>query len=324
MELYPLKFKTQFYEKIWGGNKIRSIFHKDYSPLKNCGETWELSGVRGKESVIINGELEGKTINELISLYKSELVGGKVYEQFGDKFPLLIKFIDANDDLSIQVHPDDELAMKRHSCTGKTEMWYIIQADEGAKLISGFRSEMDKDIYRKKLSDKTLKEILNFEEVKSGDVFYIPAGRVHAIGKGIFLAEIQQSSDITYRIYDWDRLDAEGRERELHTEQALEAIDFTHYDSYKTDYKYEKNETVGIVSEKFFTTNFLEFDKQIIKDYSQIDSFVIYVCVEGRFEMKYSDSTIQVEAGEVVLLPAALKKIAFIPVVASKVLEVYV
>ena len=225
--MYPLLFKTIFKDKIWGGEKIHTILGKDFSPLPNCGETWEISGVKGTISEVKDGALAGKDLVSLINEYKGKLVGEKVYKQFGNEFPLLIKFIDANDDLSIQVHPGDQLAKERHDSFGKTEMWYILQADEGAKLNAGFNNEINEAIYLEHLKKNTLDEILNFEKVKAGDVFFLPAGRVHYIGKGVCLAEIQQTSDITYRIYDFDRKDDKGNTRELHTEQALAAIDYT-------------------------------------------------------------------------------------------------
>src|SRR3972149_1007896 len=196
--LYPLKFKPIFKDKIWGGDKIKTLLNKDFSPLPNCGESWEISGVQDEISVVSNGFLIGNNLQELIEIYMGDLVGDQVYQKYGIEFPLLIKFIDAHDDLSIQVHPNDKLAMQRHNAYGKTEMWYIIDADRGAKLISGFNTEVTKDAYIKHLENNTLNLILNYEEVKAGDVFFMPAGRVHAIGKGILLTEIQQTSDITY------------------------------------------------------------------------------------------------------------------------------
>ena len=224
--LYPLKFHPIFKDKIWGGKKIQSILKKDFSPLDNCGESWEISGVPDSESKIKNGQLSGHTLNQVIREYKGRLLGIRVYEKFENQFPLLIKFIDANDDLSIQVHPEDELAWKRHKSFGKTEMWYIIQADENAELIAGFNKEMNKNLYMDHFHNGTLIDVLNREKVKAGDVFFIPAGRIHTIGKGLLLAEIQQSSDVTYRIYDFERKDSNGNTRELHIDEALDAIDY--------------------------------------------------------------------------------------------------
>lgn len=220
--LYPLTFETIFKDKIWGGQKIKTILGKDFSPLPNCGETWEVSDVDGNLSVVKEGGLQGKSLHELVEQYKGDLVGDHVYEKYGNRFPLLVKFIDANDDLSIQVHPDDKLAAERKSGFGKTEMWYIMQADEGAKLNSGFNREVTQEEYVKAVADNTIQDLLNIETAQPGDVFFLPAGRVHYIGKGLLLAEIQQTSDTTYRIYDFDRVDATtGQKRELHTEQEI-------------------------------------------------------------------------------------------------------
>ncbi|MEN7549389.1 type I phosphomannose isomerase catalytic subunit [Rapidithrix thailandica] len=322
--LYPLKFRTIYKDKIWGGNKINTILEKDFSPLPNCGETWEISGVQGNVSVVKDGALSGKTLTELIESYQGKLVGETIYQKFGSEFPLLVKFIDANDDLSIQVHPDDALAKKRHNSFGKTEMWYIFQADEGSKLISGFKKQVDKEEYLKHLNGKTLNDILNQEEVQADDVFFLPAGRVHTIGKGLLLAEIQQTSDVTYRIYDFDRKDAEGNTRELHTEEALDAIDFEVYPEYKTQYEKKKNEVVNLVTCPYFTTNRLHFDQEVERDYASLDSFVIYVCMEGGFTLNFEDGEIEVGKGESILLPASLKKVKLTPKGAFKIMESYI
>ena len=323
MNLYPLTFKTIYKDKIWGGQKIRTILGKDFSPLPNCGETWEISGVKGNESVVKNGELAGQALPSLIEEYQSRLIGERVYKKFGHEFPLLVKFIDANDDLSIQVHPNDELAKERHECYGKTEMWYIFQADEGAKLNSGFKKTIDKDTYLRHLKNNTLDEILNFEEVKIGDVFFLPAGRVHYIGKGICLAEIQQTSDVTYRIYDFDRKDDKGQLRELHTEQALDAIDFNHYKDYKTKYELKLDEPVKLVSCPYFTTNLLSLTKGVTRKYSGLDSFVVYVCVEGEGILNYKDGEMEYKKGDSILIPAEMEEVTINSVSDSKILEVY-
>ncbi|MCF8230098.1 MAG: class I mannose-6-phosphate isomerase [Bacteroidales bacterium] len=321
--LYPLKFKPIFKEKIWGGDKMRKRMNMDFSPLTNCGEAWVLSGVQGYQSVVSNGFLEGNQLDELIEVYMQDLVGDYVFEKHGIEFPVLIKFIDSRDWLSIQVHPDDELAAKRKIGNGKTEMWYVLDADQGAELISGFNRKLDKNEYMHHLRNKSLREILNFEEVEKGDVFYMPAGRVHALGPGVFLTEIQQTSDITYRIYDWNRMQADGTFRELHTKEALEAIDFSMADKYKTDYQHKENETSRLVDCPYFTTNIIRFNKGIKKDYTQLESFVAYVCTEGDFELHYRDGSIAVAKGEVVLIPAELKKISIIPLQEAEILEIY-
>ncbi len=323
-KLYPLKFKTIFKDKIWGGEKIKSVLHKDFSPLPNCGETWEVSGVKGDISVVADGELEGKALTDLLDEYKGELAGNKIYEKFGNEFPLLIKFIDANDDLSIQVHPDDELGKKRHNSFGKTEMWYVLQADPGSTLISGFNQQVDEKLYVDKLNSGHIMDILNKEDVAQGDIFFLPAGRVHTIGKGLLIAEIQQTSDITYRIYDFDRVDDQGQKRELHTEQALAALDYKVYSEYKSVYPQKKNEIVEAVTCQYFTTNVLNFNQNTSRDYANLDSFVIHVCVEGNYDLVYDQQKIAVQKGDCVLIPNVIKNIQLETTAAFKVLETYV
>jgi len=324
-ELYPLKFVPQYLDKIWGGQKIRTHLGKDFGELPNCGESWEISGEQGHISVVANGFLAGNSLEELVEVYMGDLVGDRVYEKFGVEFPLLIKFIDANDDLSIQVHPDDELSKKRHQAFGKTEMWYVLQADPGSRLNLGFNKELTKEQYLEALETGKLMDILNFEEVNAGDVAFMPAGRVHAIGKGILLAEIQQTSDVTYRIYDYDRKDAQGNLRDLHTNLALDAIDFTVPESYKTSYKNKLNERVELVKCNYFTTSLLEFDKKLERDFHKLDSFVIYICLEGGFTIQYEEGTEKVNKGECVLVPAVMEQFFLKPESAEvKVLEVYI
>lgn len=326
-QLYPLKFSPVLKDKIWGGNKIKSVLGIDFAPLPNCGEAWVLSGVDGNQTGIVNGFLAGNDLNELVEVYMGDLVGDKVYERFGDEFPILVKFIDAADYLSIQVHPDDELAAKRNIGYGKSEMWYIIDADPGAELISGFSKKVDQQTYLKHLNDKSLKQILNAEKVAAGDVFYMPAGRVHALGPGIFLAEIQQTSDTTYRIYDWDRVDSEGKSRELHIEEALDAIDFNVYDDYKSQYQPKQNGTATLVNSPFFTTSLIQLDQALAKDYSELDSFVIYVCVGGSVTIVHDGETepqVTISQGEAILLPASIDRVDIIPSSDSKLLEVYI
>lgn len=322
--LYPLKFKTIFKDKIWGGEKIKTILGKDFSPLANCGETWEISGVKSDVSIIENGPLHGISLANLLADEKENLVGKKVYERFGNDFPLLVKFIDANDDLSIQVHPNDELAKKRHQSFGKTEMWYVIQADKGASLVSGFNKKIDEAKYLEKFNSGNLSDILNKELAAADDVFFLPAGRVHTIGKGLLIAEIQQTSDITYRIYDFDRVDDKGNKRELHVEEALAAIDYQFYDDYKTKYKSKKNQEVELVTCKYFTTNVLDFTNNITKDYTNLDSFVIHVCLEGSYILKYGIEELPVNMGDCVLIPATTHKIQLVTHAGFKILESYI
>ncbi|MBE7174878.1 MAG: class I mannose-6-phosphate isomerase [Mucilaginibacter polytrichastri] len=322
--LYPFKFQTIFKDKIWGGNKIKTYLGKDFSPLPNCGETWEISGVKSDVSVVKNGSLSGEKLSELVEQYKGELVGEKNYARFGTEFPLLVKFIDAADDLSIQVHPDDELAEKRHHSKGKTEMWYVIEADPGSTLISGFNQPVDRERYLEKFNSGHLTDILNREEVSAGDVFFLPAGRVHTIGKGLLIAEIQQTSDITYRIYDFDRVDEKGNKRELHVEEALDAIDYTEYPEYKTKYTAKENEAVKLVECPYFTTNLLEYTQSIERDYSDLDSFVIHVCVEGSYELRSGNEKIEVDMGDCVLIPASDKNVQLNTRGGFRILESYI
>ncbi|WP_413669257.1 type I phosphomannose isomerase catalytic subunit [Mucilaginibacter sp. Mucisp86] len=322
--LYPLKFKTIYKDKIWGGQKIKTYLHKDFGSLPNCGETWEISGVKSDVSVVASGSLEGESLADLLEQYKDELVGKKVYDHFGNIFPLLVKFIDANDDLSVQVHPDDKLAKERHNSFGKTEMWYIIEADPGSTLITGFNQDMTEQKYVDALNSGHIMDILNREEAVADDVFFLPAGRVHTIGKGLLIAEIQQTSDITYRIYDFDRVDDKGNKRELHTEEALAAIDYRHYPEYKTLYEPKENETVKLVSCPYFTTNVLDFDESTSKDYSALDSFVIHVCVEGGYTVKYNNEAYAVKMGECILLPKSIDKIELETTGGFKILESYI
>ncbi|KAF0128544.1 MAG: phosphomannose isomerase [Bacteroidetes bacterium] len=296
----------------------------DFGLLPNCGEAWLLSGVEGNPTLVNNGYLTSNELNELVEVFMGDLVGDKVYERFGDQFPILVKVIDSNDWLSIQVHPDDALAQKRGVGYGKTEMWYVMQADADAELICGFNQEVDELIYLSYLENKKLKDIMNFEKVEKGDVFFIPAGRVHALGPGTLIAEIQQSSDTTYRIYDWDRVDQAGNSRELHTEEALEAIDYTMHSNYKTPYLRSENSTENLIKSPFFTTNILKISAGIKKDYSELDSFVILFCTEGGLKIEWEDQNYTLVAGEVILLPNVIENIILLPDPNAIILEVYI
>jgi len=260
--LYPLKFQPILKDKIWGGQKLKTILNKN-SDLPNIGESWEISDVKSDTSVVINGQLKGQSLRQLLETYTSDLIGEKNYKVFGNKFPLLIKFIDAKEDLSIQLHPNDELAKKRHNSFGKTEMWYVMQADKDANLIVGFNKKVTPEIYLKYLEDKTLTHILNFDKVKEGDTYFIEVGRVHAIGAGVMLAEIQQTSDITYRVYDWDRVDDSGNERDLHNDLAIDAIDFRMREDFRIDYSKTENQSNQMVSCPYFTTNYLDITSKV-------------------------------------------------------------
>ena len=324
MDLYPLKFETIYKDKIWGGNRIQTILGKDFSPLPNCGESWELSGVEGEESIVTNGFLAENTISELIEVYMGDLVGDSVYEKFGLEFPLLIKFLDSNDWLSVQVHPNDDLAQKRHDCLGKNEMWYVIHAEPDAQLITGLNRKLDKESYLNHFNAGKLKDILQFETAKTGDVFNMPTGRIHAMGPGLCIAEIQQTSDITYRIYDWDRVDDAGNSRELHTELAVDAIDFKIQGSAKIDYTDNLNDSPELVKNKYFKTSLLHFNTPVKKDYTLLDSFVIYICMQGEAIIDTGSTKETIKKGETVLIPALFNAVTLFPIEEFKILEVYV
>lgn len=324
--LYPLKFQPIFKDKIWGGDKIRKILNKDIGNLPNCGESWEISGVAEEISVVTNGFLKGNNLEELIEIYMGDLVGDKIYEKFGTEFPLLFKFIDARDKLSIQVHPNDELAEERHKAYGKTEMWYVLQADEGSQLITGFNRPITKEEYLKLFNSGRLEEILNYEPVKSGDSFFIPAGLVHAIGGGILLAEIQETSDVTYRIFDFNRVDEKGHPRELHTELALDAIDFELGSHSRVKYNAVENTSTVLAECQYFTTNILPLSNKIEKDFSEKDTFVIYMCVEGSCSFIWNEGKIDIRKGETILIPALINNFSLEPGNGSmaRLLEIYI
>lgn len=318
--MYPLKFKPIFKSVVWGGDKI-APYKGVETDLKNIGESWELSGVKGMESVVENGQFAGKTITELASEYKGRLLGEKVYAENGTEFPLLVKFIDARDDLSIQVHPDDDLAGERHNGSkGKTEMWYIIQADEDAHLMSGFSQDMTPAEYLKRVEDNTITDVLCDYKVKAGDLFFLPAGRVHSIGKGCFIAEIQQTSDITYRIYDFGRLGLDGEPRELHTEQAVDAIDYSYVADGRTDYTPSYNKVTPLVSCEYFKTDMCKMDSPVKLDINIYDSFLVVVCLKGEGQLNYESGSISLCQGETLLIPACLDSVTVSPVSKMKIL----
>ena len=307
--LYPLKFLPLFKNVIWGGNRLKD-YGFNYDPLPNCGELWALSSVEGHESVIANGFLADNTLNEAIEVYMGDLVGDKIYNRYGTEFPLLVKLIDAARDLSIQVHPDDELAQRRGMPRGKTEMWYVMQADPGASLISGFRRDTTPEEYTAALQGGHLTDLLHSEQPKPGDVYFIPAGRVHALGKGLMVAEIQQTSDCTYRIYDYDRLDKDGHKRQLHTAEAMDAIDFSGIGNHaNTHYHAHPNKSTTIAACPYFTTRLLPLEAPIRKNLEDVDTFVLYLCVDGIAAVKALDTIVPVHTGECILVPAVADQV---------------
>ncbi|MGL4364519.1 MAG: type I phosphomannose isomerase catalytic subunit [Bacteroidales bacterium] len=321
MKLYPLKFKPILKEIAWGGNKLAHYYNKNASVDKNIGESWELSGVKTSLSVVTNGYLKGNNIQELIEIYMGELVGEHVYRKFGIEFPLLIKLIDANDTLSVQVHPDDATAKKRHSAYGKTEMWHILNADSNAKLALGFKKKTDLTDLLEHIESNTVEELLNFEEVYPGETFFVPAGCIHAIGKGIVVAEIQQTSDITYRIYDWGR---NLENRPLHIDLAMDVIDYNAKQEKKIHIASENNQTTPLVECNYFTTNLLTYTKTVVRDMTAFDSFVIYLCTHGSAKIICQDHIEAVNIGETILIPSSIANIQIEPEKDVKLLEVYI
>ncbi|HIZ91075.1 MAG TPA: class I mannose-6-phosphate isomerase [Candidatus Bacteroides merdavium] len=323
--MYPLKFEPVLKQTLWGGDKIIPFKHLNEN-LSNVGESWEVSAVEGSESVVANGADKGLTLPEMVRKYREELVGEANYARFGNQFPLLVKFIDARQKLSIQVHPDDELAKKRHNSFGKNEMWYVVSADEGATLISGFSRQITPKEYKERVHDGTFDEVLQTCAIQPGDVFYVPAGRVHGIGAGAFVVEVQQSSDVTYRIYDYNRKDKNGKLRDLHISQAMDAINFSDVqDDFRTEYETVINEPVEILTTPYFSVSLYDMTEEITCDYSELDSFVIFVCVEGSCRMiDDAENEVTICAGETVLFPAVTQSVSIIPEGKVKLLEAYV
>jgi len=328
--LYPIKFKPQLKEKVWGGSQLALQLGKEGN--ENIGESWEISGVKDNVSVVSNGVLKGRSLTELLEQYHEDLLGKSVAERFGNEFPLLFKFIDAREDLSVQLHPNNAVAKERHNSLGKTEMWYILNTVEDARLILGFNRKMDKSTYLKYLSEGNIIDILHSEEVKEGDAFFIAPGTVHAIGAGVLLAEIQQTSDITYRIYDWDRPGTDGEMRELHTDLALDVIDFKNSKA-KLNFSKIDNESVIVCSSAYFETYSLRLTKNFQKDISKIDSFIVYMCVEGEVIINSEENSVLssddlakgegLKKGETLLVPACANQVR-IETKGATLLEVYV
>jgi len=324
--LYPLKFHPIFLKKIWGnGNRLQRLLGKDLANIPNCGESWELSTTVGYISEVSNGFLAGNSLTELIEIYMGDLVGDRIYDIYGLYFPLLFKFIDTAEDLSIQVHPGDDYAMKMHNSLGKTEMWYVIDADEGSLINLGFNRDVTRDQYLRYLENKNLPELLYYGEVSSGDALFISAGRVHAIGKGILLAEIQQASDLTYRMYDYERRDEQGNLRELHNQHAMNVLDFNCIDRFTVDYKISVNEPSEIVKCDYFKVNILVFSDLVERDYCRTDSFIVYMTLNGSFLIEYENGRVEVSKGETVLIPASLEYVKLRPLSEEvKLLETYI
>lgn len=318
-KIYPIQFEPILKERIWGGEKLNTVLNKPITS-KITGESWELSTVEGDVSIVANGELKGKSLTEIIDMMPNEILGTAVHKRFGKQFPLLFKYLDAREDLSIQVHPNDELAKKRHNSFGKTEMWYIMQADEDARIIVGFKEKSNANEFSESLKNKTLLNLLDDVKVKEGDVFFLETGIVHAIGAGLVVAEIQQTSDITYRLYDFDRVDAQGNTRELHIDLALDAINYNKVDTYRP-YSKNLNQSNAIVDCPYFTTNFIPLDgKETVA--KTADSFTVYMCVDGEFVLEYNDVISKYKKGDTVLFPAAMTD--FVLSGKASILEIYI
>ncbi len=316
-----IKFEPLLKQTLWGGDKIIPFKHLN-AKMENVGESWEISGVKGNETVIANGEYKGMHLNELVREQKGKLVGEANYQRFGDEFPLLIKFIDAQQDLSIQVHPTDEIAHKQGKSRGKTEMWYALEPTPGAQLYNGLKQQITPEQYKDMVENDTITDALARYEVREGDVFFIPAGRIHAIGAGCFVAEIQQTSDVTYRIYDFKRKDKNGNYRELHTKEAAESINYTVLPNYRAEYTPTKNEGIQVATCPYFTTAVYDLTEPMTLDYSELDSFVILIGVKGEGKLICEGQEMSFQTGDTVLIPATTKEIRVEGTV--KFLETYV
>lgn len=304
-----IKFRPILKQVLWGGNKIISFKQLD-ADMEQVGESWEVSGVKDNESIVANGQYEGMKLNDLVALLKGDLVGKENYERFGNEFPLLIKFIDASKQLSIQVHPNDEQAKAKGLKRGKTEMWYVMESAPDATLLSGLKRAITPEEYKAMVENDTITDALCEYRVGEGDVFYLPAGRIHSIGAGTFLAEIQETSDVTYRIYDFKRKDKDGNYRQLHTEAAAECIDYSVENDYRTKYKARKNEGVELAQCPHFTTSVYDLDEPMLLDYSELDSFVVLIALSGECTLSTGDAETQLRAGETVLLPATTQTLS--------------
>lgn len=302
--MQPLKFEPLLKQTLWGGDKIIP-FKNINSSLAQVGESWEISGVKGDETIIKSGPYQGRNLNEVVTELKEKLVGADNYKEYGDHFPLLVKFIDACQDLSIQVHPNDEIAHRQGKERGKTEMWYVMKSEPDAKLRAGMKQEITSEEYKQMVENDTITDAIAEFSVKEGDCFFIPAGRIHSIGAGCFLAEIQQASDVTYRIYDFKRKDKNGNYRQLHTQEAAESIDYNVYSNYKTTYVPSQNQGVELVRCPYFSTAVYDLTEPMVLDYSELDSFIIFVGLSGKGNIVDNEGNeLTLCAGESILIPA--------------------
>jgi len=319
MTLYPLKFKPLLYQKVWGGERIKRIYRHDEPKMDHVGESWDVVALNeDSDSEVINGFLAENTLSELLEVYMGDLVGDKVYEKYGNEFPLILKVIDATDRLSVQVHPNDEVAAAKGRVSGKEEMWYVLDAEPGANLLLGFTQPVTKEQLRQMSMDGTVESVLQRFEVHKGEVYHIPAGVVHAIGKGCMMLEIQQSSDVTFRMYDY------GRPRELHLDDALDSIDYEHWQGRKVGVQPRLNEDVNIVKSDKFIVNIIEIDKPKEYELAEVDSFVILTCAEGHVTVKWDGDYLTLVDGESLMVPAEMDSLLLVPTVKSKIIETYI
>jgi mannose-6-phosphate isomerase len=323
-ELYPIKFEPVLKDKIWGGDALVKNYGKKADLSRLIGESWELSAIEDNLSVVSNGFLAGNNIEEIIEVYMGDITGEAVFEKYGNEFPLLIKFLEAKKDLSVQVHPNDQIAREKHNAYGKNEMWYILETGPSSKIYTGFNQPVTRDVFSKYLAEGNLISCLNTESIKYGDAFYTPAGRIHAIGAGTVLVEIQQTSDITYRIFDWNRNENSSQPRDLHIDLALDAIDYKAAGTCAIRKELITDKTENLVSCPYFHTNILHFTSLIRKDYNIIDSFILYVCVEGEFIIHWDKGAEIVTKGETVLLPAMITDVVLEPRPEAKTLEIFI
>lgn len=322
--LYPLKFAPILKSKIWGGDRINKLYRHDSSTLTSIGESWEVSGMEGDDSVVINGFLRGNSLSELVEVYMGDLVGEHVYDMFGSEFPLLVKLLDAKDNLSVQVHPTDAMAEENGLVRAKNELWYVVDAEKNSSVIAGFEVPVDEELCRNMLEAKTLGNVLHRISVKKGDAIFIPAGCVHSIEPGCFILEIQQTSDVTYRLYDYDRRDADGNCRQLHIDEAMCAIDWQNWRNDKLNVVAKSNQMVTLLDRPCFTSNLMEIDVPKEYELAMIDSFVILTCVSGHVTLKFDNDYLTLTDAESVLIPAEMTSLTIVPTVPSRLIESYI
>ncbi len=299
-KLYPLKFTPILKERVWGGDSIIREMGKESESINPIGESWEISGVQDDVSLVSNGFLAGNDLNDLVEIYLGELIGDTLYERYGNEFPILIKILDIRDNLSLQIHPDDATAMERHNSYGKTECWYILDASPDAKIYLGLNRELSaKEFYDKCLND-TIHDALNIIKPVKGDIIYIKPGTLHAATGGILVAEVQQVSDVTYRVYDWGREHNPKTAREMHLDLAIDCID------YKKTNPYSLISKDGTTENPYFKIDRIKISNLCFKESYLFESFIIYFCIEGESIIKGGGVSERIKKGENILIPAGM------------------